>query len=123
MLRLLKETLFDSRIILVSYNAKEGYHVASSKDIVVSLDLQLTDELKREGLARDIIRNIQDTRKNIGCDILDRIKIEIVGAVPEEWMEYICKETLSDRTEVSNPITEVIVETDDNDKIVIKVCK
>lgn len=118
-----EEALFDSRIILVSYNAKEGYHVASSKDIVVSLDLQLTDELKREGLARDIIRNIQDTRKNIGCDILDRIKIEIVGADLEEWMEYICKETLSDRAEVSDPIAEVMVETDVNDKIVIKVCK
>ncbi|MDE7224318.1 MAG: isoleucine--tRNA ligase, partial [Acetatifactor sp.] len=64
-----KEESFDAEIILVTYQAKAGQHVASSRRIVVSLDLTLTEELKAEGLARDMVRNIQDARKQIGCEI------------------------------------------------------
>ena len=117
------EELFDSRVILVSYVAKEGYHVASAKGIVVSLDLQITEELKQEGLARDIIRNIQDARKNIGCDILDKIKVEITGNVPKEWMDYICKETLSSIAVVDHPVSELVIETDDAGSVNVKISK
>lgn len=84
----------DAAIILVSYQAREGQHVADSGGIVVSLDLELTKELRDEGYARDIIRNIQDARKQLGCGITDNILLSFEGDVPEQWMEYICKETL-----------------------------
>lgn len=115
--------LFDSSVILVTYIAKEGYHVASDRGIVVSLDLEITDDLRKEGLARDIVRNIQDARKNIGCDIMDRIKIEISGDAPAEWMDYICQETLSDIAAISDPVTTITVNDDKGEPIVVKISK
>lgn len=116
------EQIFDQRIILVSYQAKEGYHVASEMGTVVSLDLTITDELKQEGFARDIIRNIQDARKNIGCGITDRITVQFIGELAEKWVNYICGETLSDVGTVDNPTTEVAVESDCN-KITVKIAQ
>jgi isoleucyl-tRNA synthetase len=118
-----KKESFDSRIILVTYQAREGMHVVSNQGIVVSLDLTVTDELKREGLARDIIRNIQDARKQIGCDIMDNIIISVDGNFPHEWIEYICKETLSRIGEVAHPITTVEIQDDDGEAISIAITK
>jgi isoleucyl-tRNA synthetase len=91
------EMTFDADVILVTYIAKEGLFVASQGDIVVSLDLTITEELRREGFAREIIRNIQDARKEIGCEITDHIVIEVMaGEIPTEWKDFICSETLSE---------------------------
>ena len=49
--------------ILVTYVAKDNKPVLSDDSIVVALDLTITDELKQEGIAREIVRNIQDARK------------------------------------------------------------
>jgi isoleucyl-tRNA synthetase len=114
---------FDSSIILVTYHAKEGMHVASNQGIVVALDLTVTDELKREGLARDIIRNIQDARKQIGCDIMDSIVISIEGNFSDEWAAYICKETMSQIGEVAHPIITVEIQDDDGEVISIAITK
>ena len=87
---------YSKDIILVIYEAKDGLAVASSQDIVVSLDLTITDELRDEGFAREIIRSIQDARKQIGCEITDTVLISYLeGQVPENWIEHICNETLS----------------------------
>lgn len=116
------EEVFDAGVILVTYIAKEGYHVASDRGIIVSLDLEITDELKKEGLARDIVRNIQDARKNMGCDILDTIKVEISGAAPEEWLDYICKETLAELAKVSEPMASFTID-DEDAAIEVKISK
>ncbi len=97
------EESFDGEIILASYQAREGQHVASDHGIVVSLDLILTEELKAEGFARDIVRNIQDARKKIGCHITDQIFLAFEGDVPEQWLEYICRETLGQISQISSP--------------------
>ena len=114
---------FDPQIILVSYIAKEGYDVASDHGIVVSLDLTLTPELKKEGLARDIVRNIQDARKQIGCDITDKIAIEFSSNELQEWLEYICSETLAVIGTVADPAITVSVEDDNKNPIEIKIKK
>ena len=114
---------FDNRISLVSYVAKEGYHVASEKGIVVSLDLTISEELRQEGLARDVIRNIQDARKNLGCGIMDRIIVELSGNLADEWKTYIYGETLSEPGIVANALTEIEIESDDNNKIIVKISK
>lgn len=118
-----KKEELDGSIILVSYIAKDGFHVASAKGIVVSLDLNITDELKQEGIARDVIRNIQDARKNMGCDIMERIKVDISGDCPEKWLDYISAETLSDIEKIDKPDFELAVKTDDNQSIYIKIRK
>ena len=118
--RITKETLlvqtengeepFDERILLVTYQPKEGQHVASNHGIVVSLDLAMTWELLQEGLARDMVRNIQDARKQMGCGITDHILLSFEGAVPEGWLAYICRETLGGMGDVPEPEKTVVLE-------------
>lgn len=112
------EERFEEEIILVTYQARDGQHVASSRGIVVSLDLNLTQELRDEGLARDIVRNIQDARKQMGCEITDTVLLSLEGDVPEQWIEYICQETLGQRGEIA--AAESVLELD-TDRGIIKI--
>ena len=82
--------------INIRYNSKNAELVINDEDILVHLDTNLTDELKQEGLVREVVRNIQDVRKQLGCEISDRIKINISGELNNNYFNYICKETLSD---------------------------
>lgn len=118
-----KEESFDAEIILVAYQAKEGQHVASSHGIVVSLDLTLTEELKAEGFARDIVRNIQDARKQIGCEITDTVLLAFEGEVPGEWLEYICKETLGQTAAITDPETVIEIEAEKGKEVKISVSR
>lgn len=111
---------FDSEIILVKFQAKDGQHIVSDSGIVVSLDLEITEELKREGLARDVIRNVQDARKQLGCDIMDRVVIELSESFPKEWTEYLCNETMSYLGNIDNPATTLVISDNDED-IIVKV--
>jgi isoleucyl-tRNA synthetase len=113
---------YDKDIVLITYIAKDGLYVASDYGIIVSLDITLTEELKNEGIARDIIRSIQDARKQINCDITDRICIKIEGPCPSEWFEVISKETLSSICDVKVP--EIVVDIqDDEGTIKVSVAK
>jgi isoleucyl-tRNA synthetase len=112
---------FHPDIILVSYRAKEGQHVASNHGVVVSLDLTLTEELKQEGLARDMVRHIQDARKQIGCDITDRIVLEFAGNIPKPWMDYICKETMGRMEEIQEPDTVIRIHDEEAGEISVKI--
>jgi isoleucyl-tRNA synthetase len=67
-------TLMPDEVEIVT-NPKPGYVLESEGDLIVALDTTITDELKKEGLARDIIRRIQDQRKKAGLDISDHIQI------------------------------------------------
>ena len=88
--------------------------MASSRGIVVSLDLTLTEELKAEGLARDMVRNIQDARKQMGCEITDMVLVAFEGDVPRQWLEYICRETLGRLSDIVNP--ESVIEIEEEGK-------
>ena len=88
--------------LLVESSSPEGYAVAEEGGVLVALDTTLTPELRREGLARELVRNIQDARKNAGFEIADRIAVYLGGAdaeveaVVREWGDYIRAETLAD---------------------------
>jgi isoleucyl-tRNA synthetase len=62
-------------------DVKEGWGVASEGGITLALDLELTDDLRREGIARELIRAVQDARKGAGFDVTDRIHL-VVEAGP-----------------------------------------
>jgi isoleucyl-tRNA synthetase len=84
----------------VRMRAREGLAVADAGGIVVGIDTELTPELVQEGLARDIVRRIQDARKNAGFEIEDRITLayqvsQALEAVFADMGEYIAAETLS----------------------------
>jgi isoleucyl-tRNA synthetase len=56
--------------------------VASDSGATVALDLEITEELRRAGLARDAIRLIQEARKNSGLDVADRIALRWTSTDP-----------------------------------------
>ncbi len=81
--------------ILVNYTPKDNLPVFSDGESVVALDLTITDDLREEGVAREVVRNIQDARKQLDLEIMDRIDISLTGNVPTRYVEYICRETLA----------------------------
>ncbi|WP_159799262.1 isoleucine--tRNA ligase [Flavobacterium sp. MK4S-17] len=79
----------------------EGWLVANSNGITVALDITLTDELRNEGIARELVNRIQNLRKDSGFEVTDRIKVylkqndALEGAVKANDA-YIKSETLTD---------------------------
>ncbi|MFI1329593.1 isoleucine--tRNA ligase [Streptomyces sp. NPDC020845] len=69
--------------VIITETPREGWSVASDAGATVALDLEITPELRRAGLARDAIRLIQEARKNSGLDVADRIALRW-GAADEE---------------------------------------
>ncbi|MGV0845128.1 isoleucine--tRNA ligase [Empedobacter falsenii] len=78
-----------------------GWTVASNSTLTVALDLQLTEELINEGVARELVNRIQNLRKETGLEVTDKIILNlkndesIVNAV-EQNKDYICSETLAE---------------------------
>jgi isoleucyl-tRNA synthetase len=98
--------------IEVRIHGREGYAVVEEKGIVVAVDVTLTPELAREGLARDLVRRVQALRKEAGFQIDDRIVTycdadEELSAIVEEWGDYIQAETLSQEL-VSGPMPATV---------------
>ena len=71
-------------MLIVSETPRSGWAVASAGPDTVALDLELTHELRLAGLARDVIRFVQEARKNAGFDVTDRVSLWWrVGGSPE----------------------------------------
>ncbi len=62
---------------------------------ILALDKTLTEELKREGFVRELIRAVQATRKKAGLNVDDRIRLSVTCLVPEEWIDELKRETLA----------------------------
>lgn len=83
----------------------EGWLVASSGPLTVALDVTLTDDLKKEGIARELVNRIQNLRKDSKFELTDRISVQfqkdaqIENAI-ETNLEYIKTETLTDTLEI-----------------------
>jgi isoleucyl-tRNA synthetase len=86
--------------VTIGFKGKEGFDVASEQGVVVALDTHISDELKKEGYARDIVRQIQELRKQADYQVDDRISVlvdssgEVADAVTE-FSDYIKRETLA----------------------------
>jgi isoleucyl-tRNA synthetase len=69
--------------VIVTQTPRAGWSVASDGGETVALDLDVTPELRREGLAREVIRLVQDARKADGLDVSDRIALHWEAPDPE----------------------------------------
>ncbi|MDP3712365.1 MAG: isoleucine--tRNA ligase [Mycobacteriales bacterium] len=75
--------------VVVTETPREGWAVASGQGETVALDLEITPELRRQGLVRDVVRLVQEARKSTGLDVSDRIELwwsaqgELAEAVTE----------------------------------------
>ena len=76
--------------VIISERPREGWSVVNEQGETVALDLELTDELRRAGLAREVIRMIQEARKNNGYDVSDRITLNwsATGPMAEAFAEH-----------------------------------
>jgi isoleucyl-tRNA synthetase len=69
--------------VVITETPREGWAVASDAGSTVALDLHITPELRRAGVARDVIRLIQDARKSSGLDVADRIELRYLTTEEE----------------------------------------
>jgi len=104
-----------------------GWLVASEGKLTVALDITLTEELQREGIARDLVNRIQNMRKDMGLEIQDKIKVSLVrntdmvnGAI-EANKEYICQETQALSLEIVDSVSDGQELEIDEHKIEIKI--
>jgi isoleucyl-tRNA synthetase len=78
----------------------EGYQVERSGTHAVALNLELDEELRREGLAREVVHAVQAARKNAGLEVEDRISLTLTGddellAAARAHQDYVAGETLA----------------------------
>jgi isoleucyl-tRNA synthetase len=78
----------------------DGYQVEAEAGRAVALALELDDELRREGLAREIVHAVQNARKEAGLDVTDRISLTLGGdeeliAAARAHENYVAGETLA----------------------------
>ncbi|MEE2771912.1 MAG: isoleucine--tRNA ligase [Bacteroidota bacterium] len=97
----------------------EGWLVASSGSLTVALDVSISPELKKEGVARELVNRIQNLRKDSGYEVTDTIDVTlqkdgIVEDAVNENMNYIKTETLTARLEFAEVVEEgAAIEFDD----------
>ena len=83
-----------------------GWLVSNEGNLTVALEVQLSDELLKEGMARELINRIQNIRKDSGFEITDRIQViispnEQTDAAIADYADYIKTQVLADTIEVS----------------------
>ena len=98
-----------------------GWLVMSQEGVTVALDITISDNLRNEGIARELVNRIQNIRKDNGFEVTDKIKIEVksnekINAGINENFDYICSETLANSLEIVENLTQsssVAVELDE----------
>ncbi len=85
-----------------------GWTVANDGALTVALDLEITEELKNEGMAREIVKRIQAYRKSSGFEITDHIHVVLshddnLQKAVEAYRDYICSQVLADKLEFGAP--------------------
>ncbi len=94
--------------VQVLREAAAGYAIAEDSGYLAALDATLTDDLIREGLAREVVRRVQSLRKDADFDIADHIVLKYqasdkLAQAIRQFADYIGSETLSESVEVGEP--------------------
>lgn len=111
-----------------------GWLVATDGPLTVALDIEVSDDLRREGIARELINRIQNVRKDSGFEVTDRVLVEIfatgddffsISDAVDHFYDYITSQTLSEIDSVSaDPAPERAVDVEWNDgSIKLKVTR
>ena len=108
-----------------------GWLVTSSGNLTVALDITITEELKEEGIARELVNRIQNLRKDKEYEVTDKIKLKIqrnnaINSAVKNNLNYICSETLASSLELVDnvaPAESVLIEVDEDIKTLITIDK
>ena len=114
--------------VIISNKDIEGWLVASSGQLTVALDVNLDDDLIKEGIARELVNRIQNIRKDSGFEVTDRVDVYFQGSVALEAAiksneSYIKTETLCENIYIEREITDGNDVEFDDIKTSIKVLK
>lgn len=95
-----------------------GWLVANEGKLTVALEVTITEELRREGIARELVNRIQNIRKNSGLEITDKIKIVLsknqqTDDAVNEYKDYICNQVLAVSLELADDVEGTELSFDD----------
>lgn len=108
-----------------------GWLVANEGSLTVALDIEVSEELRKEGIAREFINRIQNMRKDSGFDVTDKIIVRIepneqTDSAVRDYGDYIASQTLARSVEIDSTLTAgtaQAVELDDNLTLLVSVSK
>jgi isoleucyl-tRNA synthetase len=115
--------------VLITSQDIPGWSVASDQGMTVALDVTLTEELKQEGVARDLVNRIQNLRKDMGLEVQDKIHVqvsdsnELVNAAVKNFGEYIQSETQALSLTASAQLENAVVLDMDDFELSVNVVK
>lgn len=104
-----------------------GWLVATEGKLTVALDVTLTEQLKQEGIARELINRIQNLRKDSGFEVTDKINIRIVDTTfvseaIKSFSDYIASQTLAKSIELVKSLdTDNVVAIEIDDEIITSI--
>ena len=122
-----QEAIVDLADVEVISEDIPGWLVANEGRLTVALDITVTDELRKEGIARELVNRIQNLRKSKDFDITDRIAVRfssnsLFDTAIREFSDYIKTQVLADSIEIKAQVFEDEIEIDD-EKLTIDIRK
>jgi isoleucyl-tRNA synthetase len=121
---------FDISISDVEIIAEDvpGWQVANLGKLTVALDVNLSNELKQEGISRELINRIQNLRKGKNFEVTDKINVRLrdhslISEAVKNNLSYICAEILADSIELDNQLNEGDIVMIDENEILIFITK
>jgi isoleucyl-tRNA synthetase len=105
-----------------------GWLVANEGNLTVALDVTVTEELRREGIARELVNRIQNIRKSSGFEITDKIQITLsknanTDEAVQQYNEYICNQVLATSLELADTVEGGTELNFDDFNLYVKVVK
>jgi isoleucyl-tRNA synthetase len=88
-----------------------GWLVSTEGKLTVALDITITEELRREGVARELVNRVQNLRKDSGFEVTDKIDILIepnsdIEATLQDFADYICNQTLAVSINIDSSVSD-----------------
>jgi isoleucyl-tRNA synthetase len=117
-----------SEDIEVSTNEIAGFEIAVKGNLTVALNLEISDQLRKEGFAREFINRVQNLRKEKDFELTDKILLIVeekqgIKYIITEFNAYICAEILAEKIEFSTKVAEGVEIDVNNDTFTVKITK
>jgi isoleucyl-tRNA synthetase len=114
--------------LLISTEDLPGWVTAADGNLTVALDITITDELRAEGTARDLVNRIQGIRKDSDFEVTDRIRVRVqnhpaVEAAVTKFGDYISSEVLADSLTLADSVSGAEVELEDEVVVMVEVVR
>jgi isoleucyl-tRNA synthetase len=103
-----------------------GWQVTNDGKLTVALDVNVTDDLKYEGIAREFVNRIQNIRKESGFDVTDKIDVlieenDLIIEAVKRHSSYIASQTLASSVTIVSSITDKKIKEIDIDEVMVRI--